>query len=152
MKKITFLLLTVFALIACDSAEKENTRNSMKDKSAHSRLDKQQIEKARTFLKAEAKAAHQQLAGKQVDMATVSDGCKFKNDNICYYYIVDEDQVSIASMEANRDAIENNLRAMLENMPATKPLIDNLKILDGKVIYQYKGSDTGKTMEIELEF
>lgn len=55
-------------------------------------------------------------------------------------------------MEANRKVIEENTRSVLENMPATKPLIDNLKILDGKVIYRYKGSDTGKTMEIELEF
>lgn len=131
MKKITFLLLTVFIMVACDSAEKE---------------------KARTFLEAEAKAAHSQLAGKQIDMATTVDRCEFTNDNIYYYYIVDENKVSIENLEANRKVIEDNTRSVLENMPATKPLIDNLKILDGKVIYQYKGSDTGKTMEIELEF
>lgn len=131
MKKITLLLLTTLILVACNSTEKDQ---------------------ARAYLEAEAKATHMQLVGKKIDMSTTSDGCEFKDDKFYYYYTIDEDIVSIASLETNKQYIEDNMRAMLENMPATKPLIENIKTIDGKVVYHYKGSNTGKCLEIELEF
>ena len=133
MKKITLLLLTVLTLVACQKS-------------------RQEMDSARAFLRNEANAANTELAGSQIDYATVCDGCEFINDNFHYYYTVDENYVSIADMEANKENIKNMQRSMFENMPSVKPLTDNLNTIDGKVIFHYTGNISGRTMLIEIDF
>ncbi len=133
MKKITFLLLTVLTLIACQKSGQE-------------------MDSARAFLRNEANAANTALAGTQIDFATVCDRCEFINDDFHYYYTIDENYVSIADMEANKEDIKNMQRSMFENIPQVNPLAENLSTIGGKVIFHYTGNMSGSSTQIELDF
>lgn len=133
MRKLAFLLLSAVIFIACSASEDE--------KSA-----------ARAFLKAEAEAGNALLEGTQIDAATYCDGCQFKNDDFHYYYIIDEDILSISTMKANKDNIKEVQRTALENIPQSRMLIENLKKLDGKIVYHYTGTITDESLKIEIEF
>lgn len=133
MKNLAFLLLSAVIFIACDTSES--------DKKA-----------ARSFLETEAKAGNALLEGTQIDAATYCDGCQFKNDDFHYYYIIDEDILSISTMKANKDNLKEAQRTSLENIPQSRMLIENLKKLNGKIVYHYTGTTTDETLKIEIEF
>jgi hypothetical protein len=103
-------------------------------------------------LRNEISFANDQLTGMQMDYATISDGCNFMNDNVYYYYTIDEDYINISDMIANEREIKRNLRSTLESMPETEALIQNLKKINGNIIYQYTGDITGKTAQFVLDF
>lgn len=134
MKKIIMLMLLLVTLVACNQPSEREKAN------------------AREFLRNEISFANDQLTGMQMDYATISDGCNFMNDNVYYYYTIDEDYINISDMIANEREIKRNLRSTLESMPETEALIQNLKKINGKIIYQYTGDITGKTAQFVLDF
>ena len=87
MKRILFIMLSALIMTACGSSNSDK-------------------EQARRMLAAEAIATNNQLQGMQIDFATKSDGCEFKDDIFHYYYTVYEEYVTIEALEACKDEIE----------------------------------------------
>lgn len=132
MKKILFILLSVFTLAACNGAENQK-------------------ERTRKMLAKEVEAANLQIKGLQLDEATRSEGCEFKNDVYYYYYTVNENNLAIEVVEEMKDLLKENLLSGLESDQSTKELLRLVRSLDGKIIYHYTGSASGKTVTIAIE-
>ena len=130
MKKILFLALLLIFMISCGGS-------------------KQKAE-ARELIKAEVEAADEMLRGEQIDFMTVCDGAEFVNDEIHYYYTVDEDYATIDVLKASADNIKENQREALESMPSTKELISLLETIGGSLTFHYKGDYSGETISITV--
>lgn len=130
MKKILFLALSLIFMISCGGS-------------------KQKAE-ARELIKAEVEAADEMLRGEQIDFMTVCDGAEFVNDEIHYYYTVDEDYATIDVLKASADDIKENQREALESMPSTKELISLLETIGGSMTFHYKGDYSGETISITV--
>ena len=130
MKKILFLALSLIFMISCSGS-------------------KQKAE-ARELIKAEVEAADEMLRGEQIDFMTVCDGAEFVNDEIHYYYTVDEDYATIDVLKASADDIKENQREALESMPSTKELISLLETIGGSMTFHYKGDYSGETISITV--
>ena len=128
MKKILLLALSLIFMISCGGS-------------------KQKAE-ARELIKAEVEAADEMLRGEQIDFMTVCDGAEFVNDEIHYYYTVDEDYATIDVLKASADDIKENQREALESMPSTKELISLLETIGGSMTFHYKGDYSGETISI----
>ena len=133
MKKIMFFILSVLFLTSCGSSETEK-------------------KEARRILSQEAELTNSTLNGVQIDFATTSNGCEFANDVFHYYYTINEQYVTIESMRENEDELKESIKNSLESMPATQDLIKHIKAIDGKIRYQYTGSQSRKSITITLEF
>ena len=109
MKKILFLALSLIFMISCGGSKQKASENEMAE--------------ARELIKAEVEVADELLRGEQIDFMTVCDGAEFVNDEIHYYYTIDEDYATIDVLRASADDIKENQREALESMPSTKELI-----------------------------
>ena len=88
MKKIILLAISFLLLVSCGGDNKKVASESEK-------------KEAREFLKQDAVATNNILAGKQIDFVTVCDQVKFVNDEIHYYYTIDESQITMDRIEQN---------------------------------------------------
>ena len=109
-------------------------------------------EQARRMLAAEAIATNNQLQGMQIDFATKSDGCEFKDDIFHYYYTVYEEYVTIEALEACKEERKEAIIGFLESSEETKEMIRLMRGINGKFIYHYTGSESGKCSDIIIEF
>ena len=130
MKKILFLALSLIFMISCGGSKQKS--------------------EARELIKAEVEAADEMLRGEQIDFMTVCDGAEFVNDEIHYYYTVDEDYATIDVLKASADDIKENQREALESMPSTKELISLLETIGGSLTFHYKGDYSGETISITV--
>ena len=133
MKRIMFFMLSVLILTACGSpqAEKENVREQ---------------------LRKEAETANKNLKGVQIDYATTSNGCEFKNDTFYYYYTVNEQYVDFDAMRAQENALKANIKSTLDSSEETIALLELIKKVNGKIVYEYTGSDSNQIFTITLDY
>ena len=136
MKKILYAVLSLVLLVSCGGSD---SKVSESDKA-----------EARELIRAEIETTNDFLAGKQVDYATVCDGCEFYNDEIHYYYTFNEDYVNVDLLRSNVEEIKKNQRSIIESMPATRELSDLLKTVNGKLIYHYTGDCSGRTVLVTV--
>lgn len=132
MKRILFIMLSALIMTACGSSNSEK-------------------EQARRMLAAEAIATNNQLQGMQIDFATKSDGCEFKDDIFHYYYTVYEEYVTIEALEACKEERKEAIIGILESSEETKEMIRLMRSINGKFIYHYTGSESGKCSDIIIE-
>ena len=107
---------------------------------------------AREALKNEITATNKMLSGRNVDIATVYEKAEFFNDEIHYYYIINEEYIDIQLIRDSRKERETALKEMWETNPALKVTTGYIKTISGKVFYHYKGCITGKEAIIIVEF
>lgn len=133
MKRILFIMLSALIMTACGSSNSDK-------------------EQARRMLAAEAIATNNQLQGMQIDFATKSDGCEFKDDIFHYYYTVYEEYVTIEALEACKEERKEAIIGFLESSEETKEMTRLMRSINGKFIYHYTGSESGKCSDIIIEF
>lgn len=109
-------------------------------------------EEARSFLRSSMTAANELMSGKEVDVMTICDRIEFRDDNVYYYYTIDESQVSIATLRSMQDTMRENIRNNLENTAGTDLITDRLEILHGKIVYIYTGNQSGESFRITLQY
>ena len=136
MKKILFLALSLMFMISCGGSKQKASENEMAE--------------ARELIKVAIEAADEMLRGKQIDFMTVCDGAEFVNDEIHYYYTIDEEYVTIDALRASVDDVKENQRAALESMPSTKELISLLETVGGSLTFHDKGDYSGETISITV--
>lgn len=137
MKKIILLAISFLLLVSCGGDNKKVASESEK-------------KEAREFLKQDAVATNNLLAGKQVDFVTVCDQVKFVNDEVHYYYTIDESQITMDMIEQKAGELKTNARSMLNAMDDTKKYISLLEVINGKLIFHYRGNTTGESVAIEV--
>lgn len=133
MKRILFIMLSALIMTACGSSNSDK-------------------EQARRMLAAEAIATNNQLQGMQIDFATKSDGCEFKDDIFHYYYTVYEEYVTIEALEACKEERKEEIIGFLESSEETKEMTRLMRSINGKFIFHYTGSESGKCSDIIIEF
>lgn len=80
---------------------------------------------------------------------TTFSSCIFDGRNIIYYYyVIDEDLVSLDDIDIS--LLEDNIIENWKTNPDLKKLIHQLNILEGSAIYGYTGSNTGETFSITI--
>ena len=136
MKKILFLALSLIFMISCGGSKQKASEN--------------EIAEARELIKAEVEAADELLRGEQIDFMTVCDGAEFVNDEIHYYYTIDEEYVTIDALRASVDDVKETQREALESMSSTKELISLLETVGGSLTFHYKGDYSGETISITV--
>lgn len=104
------------------------------------------IKVAKQQLEAEAAAANAMLGGQDLNGMTMT--CTFDGTNMVYNYIVDENYVSMDDIQANKSM----LKSYLESTPECADMIESLKVLDGKVIYNYTGKYSGRKITEKISF
>ena len=134
MKKILFLALSLMFMISCGGSKQKASENEMAE--------------ARELIKVAIEAADEMLRGKQIDFMTVCDGAEFVNDEIHYYYTIDEDYATIDVLKASADDIKETQKATLESMASTKELISQLETVGGSLTFHYKGNYSGETVSV----
>lgn len=137
MKKIILLAISFLLLVSCGGDNKKVASESEK-------------KEAREFLKQDAVATNNLLAGKQVDFVTVCDQVKFVNDEVHYYYTIDESQITMDMIEQKAGELKTNARSMLNSRDDTKKYISLLEVINGKLIFHYRGNTTGESVAIEV--
>lgn len=157
MKKIILFAISFLLLVSCGGDNKKVASESEKkevrefcggdNKKVASESEKKE---AREFLKQDAVATNNILAGKQIDFVTVCDQVKFVNDEIHYYYTIDESQITMDRIEQNADELIKNARSMFNARDDLKKYISLLEVINGKLIYHYKGNTTGESVAIEV--
>lgn len=127
-----------------------SSSNSSGDSAGSSSQDSR--EEARSFLRSSMTAANELMSGKEVDVMTICDRIEFRDDNVYYYYTIDESQVSIATLRSMQDTMRENIRNNLENTAGTDLITDRLEILHGKIVYIYTGNQSGESFRISLQY
>lgn len=127
-----------------------SSSNSNGDSAGSSSQDSR--EEARSFLRSSMTAANELMSGKEVDVMTICDRIEFRDDNVYYYYTIDESQVSIATLRSMQDTMRENIRNNLENTAGTDLITDRLEILHGKIVYIYTGNQSGESFRISLQY
>lgn len=107
---------------------------------------------AREFLRLAMREANTLMSGKEVDYMTTCEKIEFRNDIVYYYYIIDENQVSIETLRGLKDTMKQNITTTLYNTPDAATLIEKLEILGGKIIYVYTGNISEESTSISLQF
>ena len=136
MKKILYAVFSIMLLASCGGGKAKVTESDKAE--------------ARELIMAEIETANDFIAGKQVDYATVCDGCEFYNDEIHYYYTFNEDYVNVDLLKNNVGEIKQTQQAIIESMPATRELRDLLKTVNGKLIHHYTGDSSGRTVVVTV--
>lgn len=132
------------------NSNSSSSSNSNGDSAGSSSQDSR--EEARSFLRTSMTAANELMAGKLVDEMTTCDRIEFRNDNVYYYYIIDESQISIATLRSMQDTMRENIRNNLENTAGTDLITDRLEILHGKIVYIYTGNQSGESFRLSLQY
>lgn len=131
MKKITLLLLAVLVLAAC--SPQDNARSN-----------------ARRDLQAAIEEANKLMKGKRVDYCTTVEKCEFKDDNVHYYYIIDENHIDMDLFEGIKEEVKAAAYETFAKAPDAEEVFKLLEIINGDIILHYKGDQSGKTVTIEL--
>lgn len=132
------------------NSRSNSSSNSSGDSAGSSSQDSR--EEARSFLRSSMTAANELMSGKEVDVMTICDRIEFRDDNVYYYYTIDESQVSIATLRSMQDTMRENIRNNLENTAGTDLITDRLEILHGKIVYIYTGNQSGESFRISLQY
>ena len=131
-----FLALSLILMISCGGSKQKASEN--------------EIAEARELIKAEIEAANELLRGKQIDFMTVCDGAEFVNDEIHYYYTIDEEYVTIDALRASVDDVKETQKEVLKSIPSTKELISLLEIVGGSLTFHYEGDYSGQRVSITV--
>lgn len=134
------------------STASNNSGNRSGDSAGGGSSQHDRKEEARSYLRLGMAEANSQMSGKKVDHITTCDKIEFKNDNVYYYYIIDESQMSITELRGMKDTIKESIINTLNNTPGTEVLIEQLEILHGKIIYVYTGNRSEESFTISLQY
>ena len=104
------------------------------------------VKEAKQQLEAVAEYANAMLGGQDMNGMTMT--CTFDGTNLVYNYIVDENYVSMDDIQANKSM----LKSYLESTPECADMIESVKVLDGKVIYNYTGKYSGRKITEKISF
>ena len=111
-----------------------------------SKSDSKAVADAKQQLKAEAENTNAMLGGQEMGGMTMT--CTFDGTNLIYDYIVDENYISMDQLQV----YTSGLKSQLESAPGFEGIIKNLKVLDGKVIYNYTGKYSGRKITEKISF
>lgn len=134
MKKSIFIMLAIALFAAC----KGNVSESEKDA-------------ARMYIGDAIEVANDMIGGKQIDFMTYCDMVEFRNDNVYYYYTVDEDYATMDHIRNNIDVIKEQAERVFDNDQSAKEVADMLAKLNGKFVYRYTGNKSGETASFEIK-
>lgn len=141
-------MVMLVALSSCSNGSSRNQESANADNS----VNKEEINKAKESLKYEAEISNKLLAGKQVDPMSRAVSIDFDGTNLIYTFEIDEEYTSIDQMRTNEEAMEKNIRNILDNTPQFIVTKENLMKINGKVIYNYVGSESKKVLTITIDF
>ena len=134
MKKIIFTLLAAVMLFSCDTVSQEEKENM------------------RELLSTSFNLVNKMISGQMVDDVTRCDSCVFKDDYVSYFYTIDETILPLSQIRKESSIRKNGIKTTLENNVEMEFMIDMLKKLDGGFNYIYKGSTTGATHTITIDY
>lgn len=120
MKKILLIFCSAVILLSCVASQKE--------------------EEARKFIQEKIRLEKETVVGKQIDYLTRYDDCEFRNDNIYYYYTIDESYVTISQMKEIENSIREELKYNFNSISSFGLLKEKLKILNGNIYCIYRGN------------
>ena len=164
MKKILYAVFSIMLLASCGDSKRngendknwigslveadvETPENISRGKQRSYYDDKNEI---RSQVRAEIEAADEVLRGKQVDFMTVCDRAVFVNDEVHYYYTIDEDYKTIEEFRGIAGEIKSNIRAVWESIPEVEELLSKLEQIGGRMVVHYKGNYSGETLSITV--
>lgn len=84
----------------------------------------------------------------QVDYLTTLDKVTYSGKTLSYYYSIEEEQCPMDVLDASLDALAENAVATMK-LNASKELIDACKDVNAKIMFIYKGNQTGNSVSIE---
>lgn len=126
-------MLTIALFAAC----KGNVSNSEK-------------EATRSCINEAIVIANDMIGGKQVDFMTFCDKVEFRNDNVYYYYTIDESYASISDVRNNINSIKEKVEMTFDTNPEAKELAEMVAKLNGKFVYKYTGDQSGESASFEI--
>ena len=85
----------------------------------------------------------------QVDYMTTLTSCNFDGQNFNYYYEVNEDYTS--DIREFEEEMRENLQNLWDTDPVFDEIKDNLRKVNGSVIYNYVGDESGEKMTIHVK-
>ena len=148
MKKVLFFMVMLVALSSCSNGSSKSQESANTEIS----VNKEEINKAKESLKYEAETANKLIAGKRIDPMTRAVSVDFDGTNLISTYEIDEEYTSIDQMRSNQEAMEKNIRNTLDNTPQFIGSKESLMKINGKVIYNYVGSESKKVLTITIGF
>lgn len=130
MKRVLTILFAAMLLAACNGPSKEE---------------------ARRHLAQEAKAGNEEMKKQDFTQATVCTGITFDNDNLYYNYTIDERYTNMSVFRNNREKLKKDIETAVATAAGIQGIIKSLKVLDGKMIYTYRGSISNDTVCIIVD-
>ena len=141
-------MVMLVALSSCSNGSSKSQESANTEIS----VNKEEINKAKESLRYEAETANKLLAGKRIDPMTRAVSVDFDGTNLISTYEIDEEYTSIDQMRSNQEAMEKNIRNTLDNTPQFIGSKESLMKINGKVIYNYVGSESKKVLTITIGF
>ncbi len=154
MKKILLSMMVLAALASCSN--KASNQPTGSSEAAVENADSAQVanipaDEAKANMQAIAEAANKLISEEKDAQMATSASVEFDGQNFIYNFEIDETEMTIAELNSAKDELQSKLKKDLEEKKNYQVIKDNLKALNGKVIYQYVGSHTKKTSTITIE-
>lgn len=98
-----------------------------------------------------ATMTNEQLAGRNVDSATMVDSVTFDGHNFNYYYTIDEAAITIESLKAQLPEFKERIDSSWKNDDQLKATGTLLAIIEGEVTYNYTGNTSGEQLNFSIK-
>lgn len=129
MRKTLLIIVSILMLTACGELKKEATRKQ---------------------LAVASQVANLTLKGKIIDTGIVCEGCEFKDDNLTYYYTLDEKTISIESLKETEELLIEGHKEELKQIVIGNDFFKQLGEIEGTVTFHYTGNISGENIVITL--
>lgn len=87
-----------------------------------------------------------------VDQFTVCSGCEIEDGDVCYYYVVDEESISVSISTIMESGSANIKQNLIDNLRQAKSqgLLELCRQCGANFIYRYGGQTTGEVYDIRI--
>ena len=120
MKKIILFISVLFLVVSCSNQES---------------------------VVAEAAREADKACPKTVDFATTMDRVMYTHGDLVYNFTVNDDIIPMKDLDAKIEQLSTNIEAAMR-LPQTKPLLEACKDADVDIVYNYRGSNSGRSIEV----
>ncbi len=155
MKKILLSMMVLAVLTSCSNKaanqETGTTETAVENAANSNQVANISADDAKSILHDIAVAANRLIAEENDAQMATSASVEFDGQNFIYHFEVDETEMTIAELTSVKDELHNRLKKDFEEKKNYQVIKDNLKVLNGKVIYQYIGSHSKKLCTITLD-